>query len=214
VAAVQPAYEDLTARARIRDAALRLFTERGIDATTVRDIAKEAGVSPGLLRHHFGSKDALRDACDQHALALLMDLKQRAVLQGEISNPGFMVAMHPTVLMLMRYLSRSMVDGSPAAAALFDQMVDLGEAWITTNYPGLYEDPRAVSAVIAGTQTGLLVMQDHVSRALGADMLSAKGHSRVGKALIDLYSRPMPSEELAEQAHAAYDRLDNEGARS
>jgi AcrR family transcriptional regulator len=59
-----PAFEDLTARARIRHAAIRLFADRGIDGTTVRDIAREAGVSPGLLRHHFGSKEALRQVCD------------------------------------------------------------------------------------------------------------------------------------------------------
>ena len=40
--------EDLTARARIRDAALRLFAERGTDGATIRDIAKAAGVSGGL----------------------------------------------------------------------------------------------------------------------------------------------------------------------
>ncbi|MGH3750942.1 MAG: helix-turn-helix domain-containing protein, partial [Micromonosporaceae bacterium] len=54
------AHEDLTARARIRDAALRLFAERGIGPATIRDIAKAAGVSSGLVRHHFGSKEALR----------------------------------------------------------------------------------------------------------------------------------------------------------
>ena len=47
--------EDLTARARIRDAALALFAERGTDGATIRDIAKAAGVSGGLVRHHFGS---------------------------------------------------------------------------------------------------------------------------------------------------------------
>jgi AcrR family transcriptional regulator len=58
--------EDLTARARIRDAAIRLFTERGMEKTSILDIAKEAGVSGGLIRHHFGSKDGLREACDTY----------------------------------------------------------------------------------------------------------------------------------------------------
>ncbi len=55
-----PAAEDLTARARIRDAALAQFAEYGFDRATVRGIAGAAGVSPGLVRHHFGSKNGLR----------------------------------------------------------------------------------------------------------------------------------------------------------
>ena len=74
--------EDLTARARIRDAALALFADRGLDGTTIRDIAKAAGVSGGLIRHHFGSKDDLRAACDSYALDQLMQIKEQAVLDG------------------------------------------------------------------------------------------------------------------------------------
>ena len=84
--------EDLTARARIRDAALRLFAERGLDGTTIRDIAKEAGVSGGLIRHHFGSKDDLRAACDRYALDQIMRIKEQAVLDGQLGNPAFMSA--------------------------------------------------------------------------------------------------------------------------
>ena len=61
--------DDRTARAVIRDEALRLFAGRGPDAVTVRQIAAAAGVSPGLVIHHFGSKDGLREAVDQYVLA-------------------------------------------------------------------------------------------------------------------------------------------------
>lgn len=202
--------EDLTARARIRDAAVRLFADRGIDATTVRDIAREAGVSAGLLRHHFGSKEDLRDACDRYALDQLIRIKERAVLDGELSNPAFMPAMHPTVVLLMRYLTRSMVSGSPAAAALFDRMVDLGEAWIDKHYPDQFRDPRGIAAVITAMQSGVLVMHDHLSRALGADVMSPTGYARMGKATIELYSGALITSELAAQGHAAYDRLAQE----
>lgn len=39
--------------------AIRLIAERGFEATTLRDIAKDAGVSPGLLYRYFPSKQAV-----------------------------------------------------------------------------------------------------------------------------------------------------------
>ena len=142
--------EDLTARARIRDAALALFAERGVDGATIRDIANSAGVSGGLVRHHFGSKDELRAACDSYALDQLMQIKEQAV-DGQLANASFMSAAHPTVLLLYRYLARSLVDGSPAAAAMFDEMVELGEAWLTRHNPGQMADPRP------GARTGAVI---------------------------------------------------------
>jgi AcrR family transcriptional regulator len=66
------AEEDRTARAIIRDEALRLFAAHGPDAVTVRQIAAAAGVSPALVVHHFGSKEGLREAVDQHLRRLLL----------------------------------------------------------------------------------------------------------------------------------------------
>ena len=37
---------DLAPRARIREAALRLYAERGLQATSIRMVAEEAGLSP------------------------------------------------------------------------------------------------------------------------------------------------------------------------
>jgi AcrR family transcriptional regulator len=53
---------------RLRDAALALFADRGYAATTVRAIAERAGVTPGLVVHHYGTKEALRAAVDRHVL--------------------------------------------------------------------------------------------------------------------------------------------------
>src|ERR687885_426871 len=78
---------DLTARARIRDAAIRRFGAEGFGAP-VRAIAAEAGVSPGLVIHHFGSKDGLRAACDEHVLRLIREAETDAFS----SSPGAMLA--------------------------------------------------------------------------------------------------------------------------
>ena len=46
-------------RARIAEAAFRLFREQGYEKTTLRGIAKSAGVSVGLAYRYFDGKEAL-----------------------------------------------------------------------------------------------------------------------------------------------------------
>ena len=46
-------------RAAIARAAWRTIARRGVDASTVRAIAREAGCSTGVLQHYFPDKDAL-----------------------------------------------------------------------------------------------------------------------------------------------------------
>lgn len=198
---------DLTARARIRDAALGLFAERGMDGTTIRDVARAAGVSGGLIRHHFGSKDDLRAACDSYALDQIMRFKEQAVLDGRLADPVFMSATQPTVLLIYRYLARSLVDGSPAAAGMFDEMVELCQDWLNRHHPGQIADPRGYSAALVAMQTGLLMMHRPLSRWLGADIFTPEGHLLMAGALIDFYSQPLLSPELADQARTAMRHL-------
>ena len=68
--------DDLTATARIRDAAIEQFGEHGF-GVGLRAIAKAAGVSPGLVIHHFGSKDGLRKACDDYVAEKIRTTKIR-----------------------------------------------------------------------------------------------------------------------------------------
>ena len=49
-------------RELLLEAARMLFVERGFDATSTQLIAKQAGVSEGILFHHFGSKRGLFEA--------------------------------------------------------------------------------------------------------------------------------------------------------
>jgi TetR/AcrR family fatty acid metabolism transcriptional regulator len=49
-------------REQILAAAVRVFAERGYEATRISDIATEAGVAYGLVYHYFGSRDAILDA--------------------------------------------------------------------------------------------------------------------------------------------------------
>jgi len=50
---------------RILDAAREEFGDRGFEATTVREVARRAGVDPSLVLQHYGSKSALFTAAIQ-----------------------------------------------------------------------------------------------------------------------------------------------------
>src|SRR5690348_11059831 len=107
-----PAAEDLTARARIRDAALGHFAEHGFDRATIRDIARTAGVSPGLVRHHFGSKDGLRQACDAYTLQVLQGYIDQNMTEEALGNPEAFSKSWAPLHPFRRYISRTMIDGS------------------------------------------------------------------------------------------------------
>jgi TetR/AcrR family transcriptional regulator len=56
-------------RRALLEAALEAFAARGYDATSVRDLARQVGVSHNLVHHHYGSKRALWQAALGHAVA-------------------------------------------------------------------------------------------------------------------------------------------------
>jgi AcrR family transcriptional regulator len=192
--------QDLTARARIRDAAIGLFAERGIDGATIRDIAQAAQVSSGLLRHHFGSKEGLRDACDEFAMAQLTGMQVRFAEMHVLDR------ISPETLLHQRYLVRSTMDGSPAGAAMFDRMVAAGEQWLTTTGFEV-EDPRAFSAVLAAMKMSMFTMREPISRALGADVGEPAGWSRMLLASVEIFSQALVTPEQADQARKALHRM-------
>ena len=64
-------------RASILDAARTLIVERGIDAVSMREIAKKINYSATTLYHHFADKEALLQAvCDEDFLKLASGMHQ------------------------------------------------------------------------------------------------------------------------------------------
>ncbi len=67
--ATEPASQPASRRDELLELAATMFAERGLKATTVRDIADSAGILSGSLYHHFKSKEqmveeVLRDFLD------------------------------------------------------------------------------------------------------------------------------------------------------
>jgi hypothetical protein len=107
---VRSASEDLTARARLRDAAVGRFGRDGFGAS-IRTIAADADVSPGLVMHHFGSKDALRAECDAYVRETIRVVKTESMTS---KRPGDTIAQLATVsehAPLLAYIVRSLAAG-------------------------------------------------------------------------------------------------------
>src|SRR5918997_1579261 len=82
-------------RERILEAALRLFGERGYEATTMRDVAREAGASLGLAYRYFASKE-------EFALALYMRLAEKSEEWAREGMPEGTVAQRFEVAMFAK----------------------------------------------------------------------------------------------------------------
>jgi AcrR family transcriptional regulator len=164
---------DRTTRARIRDAAIECFADGGVSDTSIRTIATTAGVSPGLVIHYFGSKEELREACDQHVAAIIRDLKSSAMTAGVGFDVGAALNSIKDSPPYSRYLARTLVDGSPRVADLVDEIVADSVKYMETGIetgmikPSQYPYERA--AILAIWSLGALVLHDHVERLIGID---------------------------------------------
>jgi AcrR family transcriptional regulator len=140
----------------------------------VRAIAERAGVSPALVIHHFGSKERLRAACDAFVTGFIRERKVEAMAEGPGLDPLSLLRDDDARLPLLAYLARALQDGSPAVAALVDEMVADAEAVLTAGVASgtvrPLDHPRGVAAVLTLWSLGALVLHEHVRRVLGTDL--------------------------------------------
>ena len=69
-------------RAALLDAAVACFARHGIAATTLREIATDAGVNPALVHYYFGDKAQLQQAVIAERLMPAFDEVRQAALQS------------------------------------------------------------------------------------------------------------------------------------
>jgi TetR/AcrR family transcriptional regulator, regulator of cefoperazone and chloramphenicol sensitivity len=73
-------------RARLLDAARRLFAERGFEDVTVREICREAGANLALVNYYFGDKLGLYYEVVNEAIAVVREFNSTAMNAPEGSN--------------------------------------------------------------------------------------------------------------------------------
>ena len=73
-------------REQILKTALKLFAAQGFDATSTRQVAKEAGIAEGLIFHYFPTKASLLTALLENRRSFRSEL--RASLEGAEDRPA------------------------------------------------------------------------------------------------------------------------------
>lgn len=149
-------HHDLSSPARLRLAALELYAERGVEGASVREIAQRAGVAPGLVRHHFGSKAGLTRAVDDdvlHLIATTLDAVPLAGTPQEVSAArdaafAHLLADHPVV---GAYVRRSLMEDGGAAESLLERLVDLTTEQTERLRESGFAPRRSLSASVFGT---------------------------------------------------------------
>ena len=187
---------DLTAAARIRDAALREFAARGVAATSIRDVARAARVSPGLVQHHFRSKAGLRRAVEDlvarralEAFGHPFDERSIAALSSRISTKiSDFIRENPDVF---GYIGRSLLEGDRAGIALFEGFLRLARTQIdrlrTTRLLRADLDPDWTALHLVLIDLGAYLLEAGVSRFLGESLRSERALARMERATAQLF---------------------------
>jgi AcrR family transcriptional regulator len=156
-----PRSSDLTTRARLRDAAIRRFASGGFDSS-VRDIAATAGVTAGLITHHFGSKQALREECDAEVLRRVRDIKGEAMSMAP-SNAIALMATAEGFGDSFAYIMRSVREGSDAGKTFLEHMIDDAKVYVAAAVAGgsirQSRDPDGQALVLVTHALGGMLLQ-------------------------------------------------------
>ncbi|MGW1720340.1 TetR/AcrR family transcriptional regulator [Streptomyces sp. NPDC002156] len=116
------------ARDRILTAAREEFSERGYDKTSVRGIAKAAGVDSALVHHYFGTKEQVFEASIEVAVGPLLSAPG-SIAEGPLDGVGerlarffFGVWENPATRKALLAIVRSAVNNE-AAAGVFRRLI-------------------------------------------------------------------------------------------
>jgi AcrR family transcriptional regulator len=89
-------------REQLLDIGRRLFAERGLDGTSIEEIAAQAGVSKPVVYEHFGGKEGLYAVVVDREVERFLDMATR-LLEGEDTMAKFEMA----AVQLLQYIQEN-----------------------------------------------------------------------------------------------------------
>jgi TetR/AcrR family transcriptional regulator, cholesterol catabolism regulator len=124
-------------RAELLAIAAGLFAERGLRATTVRDIADAAGILSGSLYHHFDSKESMVDEIlrgfldalfDRYREIVAQDLGPRPTLEAVVIASFEAIDEHNAAVAIYQAEARRLAD-QPRFAYIGERLTEFRRLW-------------------------------------------------------------------------------------
>jgi AcrR family transcriptional regulator len=178
---------------RILGAALEGFAHDGVKATSIRDVAAAAGVSPGLVQHYFPSKAALRAAVDEHVTEVARDALALRKVEGDVIEDlsQRLTALVADHFLALQYLARGVAESDEAALAIFDTLMELcREQLAELQQRGMLRADLDLEWAALHTvliNLGTVIMEPGVSRQLGRPFLTKRQVQRWKEATMALF---------------------------
>jgi len=126
----RPAGDGPDQRVRLLDAAIACFVRKGIAATSLRDIAQEADVTPAMLHYYFGDKAQLQQAMIEERLMPVFTAMREplaragddiaALVAGFVGGIARIVLEHPWLPPL--WVREVLCEGGALRDVLFNQI--------------------------------------------------------------------------------------------
>jgi AcrR family transcriptional regulator len=167
--------DELKKLERIRQAALKSFATKGASGTSLRSVAADAGVSLGLVQHHFETKAGLIKAVDDYVMGVVVEMVSRPVSaaypKGSIADMGNRI----TNLLIEQpdvvdYFGRALIDGSPLGRTVWDTLAAFGTTrWNTRKESGEARDDIDVTWAALNSLVlalGTLILRGHIERQI------------------------------------------------
>ncbi|MEA3175474.1 MAG: hypothetical protein QOF42_2885 [Gammaproteobacteria bacterium] len=89
-------------REKILAAASLLFNRRGVDTTSLDDIAAAVGATKRTLYHHVGDKQTILSACYARTHRIFTYIREQAKAQAASANDGLLATLHATSVAYQR----------------------------------------------------------------------------------------------------------------
>ena len=165
-----------TIREQLLSIAVEMFAANGFAQTSLRAIAKQAGVSPALLVHHFGTKDALIKEAIAITLGHWVADEKAAMLDDESNQLSHWQTVMAKGATPLRFFRQVLLVGGEYSQRLFAAAVseseNLLEQMKSAGRLRDVRDPKTTALMLTLSGLGSVLFMDHIERILGGSIAS------------------------------------------